>query len=75
MTSLHFCAYFAHAYGGACDRVKLLLSSGAHVNLQNDSGNTALHVAVLGGHLNLAHILLEGDADIYLTNRKNKSPI
>lgn len=75
MTNLHFSVYFAHAYGGACDRVKLLLDSGAFVDQRNGSGNTALHIAILGGHRDLAHILLEGKADIYLTNRHNKSPI
>lgn len=75
MTSLHFSVYFAHAYDGACDRVKLLLNSGAHINLRNGSGNTALHIAILGGHQDLAHALLEGGADIYLTNRQEKSPI
>ncbi len=76
MTSLHFSVYFAHAYGDACARVKLLLNSGAYVNLRNGSGNTALHIAILAGRRDLAHILLlEGEADIYLTNRQDKSPI
>jgi ankyrin repeat protein len=75
MMSLHFCAYFAHAYGGACDRMKLLLDNGAYLNLRNGSGNTALHIAILGGHLDLAHVLLEAEADMYLANRQDKSPI
>ena len=75
MSSLHFCVYFAHAYGGACNRLKLLLKSGAHVNQWNGRGNTALHIAILGGHLDLAEILLDSGADIYSTNLQDKSPI
>lgn len=75
MSSLHFAVYFAHAYGGAGDRVRLLLNSGAQYNLRNGSGNTALHIAILGGHRDLALALLDSGADIFLTNRKDKSPI
>lgn len=75
MTSLHLSVYFAHAFDGAYDRVKLLLNSGAHIGLQNGSGNTALHIAILGGHQNIAYALPEGGANIYLENRRDKSPI
>jgi ankyrin repeat protein len=75
MTSLHFSVYFSHAYEGAVDRVKILLDSGADINKQTGLGNTALHLAILGGHRDLTHVLLEHEAEIYLANKQDKSAV
>jgi ankyrin repeat protein len=73
MTSLHFSVYFSHAYEGARDRVKLLLDRGANVNAQTGLGNTALHIAILGGHQGLLDLLLQRGADVQLKNMEGKS--
>jgi ankyrin repeat protein len=75
MTSLHLCVYLAHAYDGAIDRARLLLDSGAHINKQTGLGSTALHLAIAGGHQGLVRILLDREANVYLTNGEGKSPI
>lgn len=50
--------------GGHEDIVKLLIDSGADLELQNESGHTPLMEAASGGHVEVAKILLENGAGI-----------
>lgn len=52
----------AAAYGHT-EVVKLLLDKGAHVNMGNEGGETALHYAARHGHTKVMQILLEHGAD------------
>jgi len=52
------------------DVCSLLLESGANVNLQNNTGNTAL-MHVMGPNKRILKLLLEYDADINLANKNN----
>lgn len=75
MTSLHFSVYFSHEFEGALERIKLLIERGAYINTQTGLGNTALHLAILGEHQDLIHLLLQKGADIYLKNKQEKSAV
>lgn len=46
--------------------VALLLSHYPQINIQNTSGYTALHNAVIGGHLRIAESFLRHGADIFI---------
>lgn len=43
--------------------VKLLVEAGVNINWQDESGETALHIAARFGHLKCVEILLEGSGD------------
>lgn len=43
------------------------------MNLQN--GESALHAAVIGGHLRIIKLLVHSGADVFLKNRDNMSSI
>lgn len=75
MTSLHFAVFNSHAFQGALDRVSLLLERGAKINAQSSVGNTALHMAFLAGHQDLARLLLRKGASISLQNKNGKSVV
>ncbi|CAH3195151.1 unnamed protein product, partial [Porites evermanni] len=47
----------------------------ADVNQLDKSGRTALHNAILGGHVNIVEILLEAGADITLLDRSQEAPL
>ena len=73
MTSLHFTVFNAHAFQGALDRVRLLLDRGATIDTKSSVGNTALHMAIIAGHQDLANCLLCRGSNISLTNKRQKS--
>ena len=73
--SLHFTVFNAQEFPGALERVNLLLDRGANINAQSSAGNTALHMAILGGYQDLVHILLQKRANITLKNQRSKSAV
>ncbi|KAK5325159.1 hypothetical protein LTR93_004636 [Exophiala xenobiotica] len=76
MTSLHYAVFNAHVFNGALDRVSLLLDRGANINMQSImTGNTPLHMAILGGHETLMIYLLERGANINVRNKAGKSGV
>lgn len=52
------------AANGEIERVKLLISEGAEVNVKNNEGLTPLHCAVREGHKEVVELLLAHDADV-----------
>jgi ankyrin repeat protein len=75
MTSLHFAVFNAHTFQDALGRVVLLLDRGANINAQSSTGNTALHMAILARHQDLAHLLLQKGANISLQNKSGISVV
>jgi len=60
--------------------VELLLVRGANINAQNELGNTALHVAATANtdrynDMAIVRCLLDNGADVFLKNKKNKTPL
>jgi ankyrin repeat protein len=52
-----------------------LIEAGADVNQRNVNGATALTFAATFGHLDIAKMLLEKGADIYVPDVRGKSPL
>lgn len=48
--------------------VKFLLSAGAEVDQRSFTGQTPLHIAVLGAHVALVEVLLDKGADFQVIN-------
>ena len=57
-TPLHRAAYMGHE-----DVVRCLLENGADVMLQNEDGQTALHKAVIGGHVRVVGLLVKAGVE------------
>lgn len=60
---------------GHLSMVKLLLENGANVNIQDESGNTALHYASANGKKDIVKHLLENQADASIVNAKEQKAI
>ncbi len=54
---------------------KLLLDRGANVNIQDESGNTALHCAASAGKKDIVKYLLEQGADVTVVNAREQKAI
>ena len=54
------------AYDGNIEAVKQHLAAGTDVNVKDGIGVTPLHFAVLGGHKELAELLIANGADVNL---------
>ncbi|CDI86087.1 acyl-CoA-binding protein, putative [Eimeria praecox] len=68
MTGFHFAADRGHA-----DIARMLLAQGADVNLQDDCGETPLHVAIAAEQEELISMLVEAGTDTSLKNSEGKS--
>lgn len=54
--------------------VKLLVEKGANINIQDEHGRTALHIASVNGRLEMVKLLVEKGADIKVKNNKGETP-
>ncbi|KAM6155195.1 ankyrin repeat domain-containing protein 61 [Rhynchocyon petersi] len=57
------------------DCIRLLLTHGAQVNVQDLEGRTALHEACFGGRQAIINLLLEFEANVNILTRNGVSPI
>ena len=57
------------------ETVKNLINSGFKINTKDSRNNTALHVAVEHGNLEIVKFLLERGADVNAKNKSNLTPI
>uniref|UniRef100_A0A9I3K5E5 Uncharacterized protein n=1 Tax=Anopheles maculatus TaxID=74869 RepID=A0A9I3K5E5_9DIPT len=64
----------AQWYGHSLKSIELLLDHGAEISVQDENGNSALHLAFSGMHLDLAQLLIARGADRKLKNNANKLP-
>jgi ankyrin repeat protein len=55
--------------------VRLLVSRGANVNLQNNAGRTALTTAALTGDVAIAGLLIDHKANVKLQDASGKSAL
>jgi len=55
--------------------VEYLLDAGAEINSVDSSGNTALHVALMGNHIRTAKILRDAGADLLVQNNAFSYPL
>jgi TonB family protein len=61
--------------GGHDDIVELLLEAGASVDRQDESGETALHLAARHGRTAAARLLLQAGADFGLRDAEERTPL
>lgn len=59
---------------GALDDVRRLVEAGAEVDARSEHGGTALHAAALGGHSEIAQLLLARGADVNAENHQGMTP-
>ncbi|PNW87956.1 hypothetical protein CHLRE_01g008500v5 [Chlamydomonas reinhardtii] len=60
--------------GAAAEVVSALLSLGLSPNVVNKEGDTPLHLAARGGHIEACRALVAGGADLLRRNNKNRTP-
>ena len=60
---------------GKLDSVKNLLKHGAHVNLQDNDGQTVLHHAAFRGHSDVMKELLDSKADVNARDNNSKTAL
>lgn len=55
--------------------VKVLLQNGARVNVADEKGNAALHLAADYGHTEIAKILIDGCASLDIRDETGRVPL
>lgn len=60
---------------GDVEDVQMALDGGADVNVADDLGRTALHMASANGHETLVQMLLEAGADVGALNTEKNTPL
>ena len=60
---------------GDIEQVKKLISEGGDINVKDENGHTALHLAVINGNKTLVELLIAKGADIEAQNRKKQTPL
>ena len=63
------------ALDGNTERVRELISEGAHINQRDDNDRTALMFAVINRHYETMKVLLEYGADINAKSNKEGTPL
>ncbi|CAK63668.1 unnamed protein product (macronuclear) [Paramecium tetraurelia] len=58
---------------GCSEIVHELIKRGADINIQNDDGNTAVHLALAYGHYKIADLLMEAGGSTHIINRKGQN--
>lgn len=60
---------------GNKDVAKVLLKNGAHIDVMDSDGKTALMIAVVNGHQGLVEVLLSYGADLTIKNSFGKNAV
>ena len=61
--------------GGKFDMVKLLVKSGAKINVSDDKGRTPAHICAENGNVKIMAYLIEKGANINLENSRGETPL
>lgn len=67
--------FFLHFQDGHVEVARLLLDSGAQVNMPADSFESPLTLAACGGHVELAALLIERGANLEEVNDEGYTPL
>jgi ankyrin repeat protein len=65
----------SEGWKAAVDNCKVLINSGANVNLANTAGETALMLASEAGNIKLVSLLIKSGADVNAINKVGDSPL
>ena len=65
---------FSARYGEA-DEVQQYLAAGVDVNIKDQGGNTALHMASANGHTDIVKLLLQAKADLSCQNSSGNTAL
>lgn len=71
-TALHFLV--KRKTQDALAAVQFVLDNSANPNVQNDEGDTPLHVALLNDNTKVADLLIQQGADLTITNQDEETP-
>lgn len=52
-----------------------LINKGADINIQDNDGNTPLHIVSINNYMNCAQLLLERGADLFIVNKKGETVV
>ena len=69
-TNLGYTAFHLAVIGGQLDIVEMFLKDGFDVNVKSDNEETPVFVARQFGHRNIAELLLEHRADVWVRDMK-----
>jgi ankyrin repeat protein len=70
-----FAPFHDYSKRGDVKSVSILLEHGTDVNLQTSRGETALHLACAGHHINIVELLLEAGADVTIRSQRGETAI
>ena len=70
-TPLYFAALSCPGRGA----IDLLLGAGCNVNVQNEVGDTALHIAAVQGRIEIVEVLLKAGADASIKNTRGQTAL
>lgn len=59
---------------GNLEIVRLLINSGADINVRNSDGRTPLHLAAKGGYVKIAEMLITWGAEVIPMDKSGKTP-
>ncbi|KAI4455209.1 molting protein mlt-4 [Holotrichia oblita] len=72
-TALHIATEYEGKHN--TEMVKMLLDTNANVNIVNESGDTPLHKAVSAGNEDAVRLILQHQAEVFLTNCRQETPL
>ena len=61
--------------GGDVSRVTDLIEKGAHIDIQNYKGQSALHCASKAGSVEIVRLLLTHGSHVYIADRNSETPL
>ena len=60
---------------GSIEVVKSLIEAGASLEIQNQEGDTALHIAIKNGRTEIAKLLIAAEAPLEIQNKYGNTPL
>lgn len=60
---------------GDTEDVKVALNEGVKLEVRDEAGRTALHMAAANGHLDIVQILVKAGSDVNAKNAQDSTPL